>query len=163
MEERASLCAWWGWGAAVGRERKRERKNLCMQERESSNEYFNEYSGFISFRIDWFDLLAVQWTLKSLLQHHSLKASILWHSTFFMVQLSHPYMTIGKIIALTIWTFFGKEMSLLFNTLSRFLIAFLLRKASFNFMAAVKSTVILEPKKIKSVMVFIFPHLFAMK
>ena len=103
----------------------------------------NEYSGFISFRIDWFDLLAVQWTLKSLLQHHSSKASILWHSTF-MVQLSHPYMTIGKIIALTIWTFFGKEMSLLFNALSRFLIAFLLRKASFNFMAAVKSTVILE-------------------
>ena len=104
----------------------------------------NEYSGFISFRIDWFDLLAVQWTLKSLLQHHSSKASILWHSAFFMVQLSHPYMTIGKIIALTIWTFFGKEMSLLFNALSRFLIAFLLRKASFNFMAAVKSTVILE-------------------
>ena len=72
-----------------------------------------EYSGLISFRIDWFDLRAVQGTLKSLLQHHSSKASILWHSTFFMVQLSHPYMTTGKTIALTKWTFVGKIMSLL--------------------------------------------------
>ena len=79
----------------------------------------NEYSGLISFRIDWFDLLAVQGTLKSLLQHHNSKPSILWHSAFFMVQLSHPYMTTGKTIALTIWTFVGKVMSLLFNTLSR--------------------------------------------
>ena len=78
----------------------------------------NEYSGLISFRIDWFDLLAVQGTVKSLLQHHSLKASILWHSAFSVVQLSHPYMTIGKTIALTIWTFVNKVMSLLFNTLS---------------------------------------------
>ena len=78
----------------------------------------NEYSGLISFRIDWFDLLAVQGTLKCLLQHHSLKASILWHSNFFMVQLSHPYITTGKIITLTIYTFVGKVMSLLFNTLS---------------------------------------------
>ena len=80
-----------------------------------------------------------------------------------MVQLSLPYMTTGKTTALTLWTFFGKEMSLLFNTLSRFLIDFLLRRVSFNLMGAVKSTVILEPKKIKSVTVFIFPHLFAMK
>ena len=81
----------------------------------------NGYSGFISFRIDWFDLLTVQGTLKSLLQHHSLKASILWLSAFFMVQLSHPYVTTGKTIALTIWTFVSKVMSLLFKTLSRFL------------------------------------------
>ena len=80
----------------------------------------NEYSGFISFRIDCFHLLAVQGTLKSLLQHHSLKASILQHSAFFMVQLSHPYMTTGKTVALTITTFIGKVMSLIFNMLSRF-------------------------------------------
>ena len=85
----------------------------------------NEYSGLISFRIDWFDLLAVQGTLKSLLQHHSSKASVLWCSAFFMVQLSHPYMTIGKTTALTRWIFVGKVMSLLFNMLSRFVIAFL--------------------------------------
>ena len=89
---------------------------------------FNEHSGLISFRIDWFDLLAVQRTLKNLLQHHSSKASILWHSAFFMVQLSHPYMTTGKTIALSIWTFVGKVMSrLVFNMLSRFVIAFLPR------------------------------------
>ena len=87
----------------------------------------SEYSRLISFRIEWFDLLAVQGTLKSLLQHHSLKASILWHSAFFMVQLSHPYMTTGKTIALTIWTFVGKMMFLLFNMLSRLVIAFLPR------------------------------------
>ena len=80
---------------------------------------FNEYSGLISFRMDWLDLLAVQGTLKSLLQHHSSKASILWHSAFFIVQLSHPYMTAGKTIALTRWTFVGKVMSMLFNMLSR--------------------------------------------
>ena len=85
----------------------------------------NEYSGLISFRMDWFEFLAVQGTLKSLLQHHSLKASILWCSVFFMVQLSHPYVTTGKTIAVTIWTFVGKVMSLLFNTLSRFVIAIL--------------------------------------
>ena len=88
---------------------------------------FLKYSGLISFRIDWFDLLAVQETLKSLLQHHSLKASILWRLAFFMVQLSHPYMTTGKTIALTIWTFVSKVMSLLFNRLSSFLIAILPR------------------------------------
>ena len=79
----------------------------------------NEYSGLVSFRIDWFDVLAVQGTLKSLLQHHSLQAPILWHSAFFKGQLSHPYMTTRKTIALTIWTFVGKMMSLLFNTLAR--------------------------------------------
>ena len=78
----------------------------------------NEYSGLISFRLDWFDLPAVQGTLKSLLQHHSLKASILQCSAFFMVQLSHPYLTTGKTIALTIQTFLGKVISLLFNMLS---------------------------------------------
>ena len=87
----------------------------------------NEYSGLISFRIDWFDLLAVQGTLKSLLQYHSSEASILHHSAFFMVQLSYLYMTTGKTIALTIWTFVSKVMSLLFNILSRFVVAFLPR------------------------------------
>ena len=87
----------------------------------------NEYSGLISFRINYFDLLAVQGTLKSLLQCHSLKASILWHSAFFIVQLSHPYTTIGKTIALTRWTFVGKIISLFFNMLSRLVIAFLPR------------------------------------
>jgi len=85
----------------------------------------NEYSGLISFRMDWLNLLAVQGTLKSLLQHHSSKASILPCSAFFLVQLSHPFMTTGKTIALTIWTFVSKVMSLLFNTLSRFVLAFL--------------------------------------
>ena len=87
----------------------------------------NEYSGLISFKIDWFHLLAVQRTLKSLFQHHSSKASILWHSAFFMVQLSHPYMTTGKTIALTRWTFVGKIMTLPFNMLSRLVITFLPR------------------------------------
>ena len=87
----------------------------------------NEYSGLISFRMDWLDLLAVQGTLKSLLQHHTSKASILWHSAFFIVQLSHPYMTTGKTIALTRQTFVGKVMFLLFNMLSRLVIAFLPR------------------------------------
>ena len=85
----------------------------------------NEYSGLISFRIDWFYLLAVQGTLKNLLQHHCWKASILWRSAFFMVQLSHSYMTTEKTIALSIWTLVGQVMSLLFNMLSRFVIAFL--------------------------------------
>ena len=90
----------------------------------------NEYSGLISFMMDWFDLLAVQGTLKSLLQNHSSKASILRHSTFFIVQLSHPYMTTGKTIALTRWTIAGKVMSLLFNMLSRLVITFLPRSKS---------------------------------
>ena len=91
----------------------------------------NEYSGLISFRIDWFDFLTVQGTLKSLLQHHSSKASILRSSTFFIVQLSHPYMTTGKSIALTRWNFVDKVMSLLFNTLSRLVIVFLPRSKHF--------------------------------
>ena len=97
----------------------------------------NEYPELISFRMDWLDLLAVQGTLKSLLQHHSLKASVLWCSAFFIVQLSHPYMTTGKTVALTMWNFVGKVMSLLFNMLSRLVIAFLLRSKYLNFMAAV--------------------------
>ena len=91
----------------------------------------NEYSGLIFFRTDWLDLLAVQGTLKSLLQHHSSKASILQFSAFFTVQLSHPYMTTGKTIALTRWTFVGKVMSLLFNMLSRLVITFLPRSNVF--------------------------------
>ena len=87
----------------------------------------NEYSGLISFRIDWFDLLAVQGTLKRLLQHHISKASILWRSAFYIVQLSHPQMTTSKAIVLTIWTFVGRVRSLLFNALSKFVIAFLPR------------------------------------
>ena len=97
----------------------------------------NEYSGLISFRMDWLDLLAVQGTLQSLLQHHSSKASILQCSAFFVVQLSHAYMTTGKTIALTRWTFVGKVMSLLFNMPSRLVIAFLLRSKCLNFMATV--------------------------
>ena len=93
---------------------------------------FNEHLGLISFRMDWLDLLAVQGTLKSLLQHHSSKASILQCSAFFIVQLSHPYMTTGKTIALTTWTFVGKVMSLLFNTVSSFSSK---KQVSFNFVA----------------------------
>ena len=92
-----------------------------------------EYSGLVSYRIDWFDLLAVQGTLKSLLQHHNLKASILQFSAFFMVQISHPYMTTGKTIALTIQTYVGKMMPLLFNMLSSFVTAFLPRSKCLNF------------------------------
>ena len=98
----------------------------------------NEYSRLISFKIHWFDLLAIQGTLTSLLQYHNSKASILWHSVYFMVYLSHLYMTTGKTTALTTQTFVGKVMSLLFNLLSRFVIAILPRiKASFNFVSAV--------------------------
>ena len=97
----------------------------------------NEYSGLISFRIDWFDLLVIQGTLKSLLQHHSSKASILRCSAFFTLQLSHPYMTTGKTTALTRWTFVRKVMALLFNVLSRFVIAFLPRSKHLSFTAAV--------------------------
>ena len=87
----------------------------------------NEHPGLISFRMDWLDILVVQGTLKSLLQHHSSKPSILWHSAFLIVQLSYPYMTTGKTIALTRWTFVGKVMSLLFSKMSRLVIAFLLK------------------------------------
>ena len=116
----------------------------------------NEHSGLILFRIDWLDLLAVQGTLKSLLQHHSLKASILWCSVSFMVQLSHPYMTTGKTIGLTRWTFVGKVMSLLFNMLSRLIIDFLPRsKLLLISWLHSPSAVTLEPPKIKSVTVSI--------
>ena len=111
----------------------------------------NERPGLISFRMDWLDLLAVQGTLKSLLQHHSSKASILQCSAFFTVQLSYPYMTTGKTIALTRWTFDGKVMSLLFNMLSRSVITFLPRnKYLLISWLHSPSAVILEPKKIKS-------------
>ena len=110
----------------------------------------NEYSGLISFRIDWFDLLLVQGTFKSLLQDHTSKASILWHSACFIVQLSHPYMTTGKTIALTRRTFVSKVISLLFNTLSRLVIAFLPRsKHLFISCLQSPSAVILEPPQNK--------------
>ena len=123
----------------------------------------NQYSRLISFRMDWLDLLAVQGTLKSLLQHHSSKASILWHSAFFMVQLSHPYMTTGKSIPLTRWKFVGQVMSLLFIMLSRFIIAFLSR-SKYLLISWIQSpsAVILEPPKIQSLFP-LFPHLFAME
>ena len=118
----------------------------------------NEYSGLVSFRIDWLDLLAVQGTLKSLLQHHSSKASILWPSAFFIVQLSHPYMTTGKTTALTRRTFVGEVMSLLFNMLSRLVIAFLPRsKHLLISWLQLPSAVILEPRKIVSLFP-LFPH-----
>ena len=119
----------------------------------------NEHSGLISFSMDWLDLLAVQGTLKSLLQHHSSKASILWRSSFFIVQPSHPYMTTGKTIALTRWTFVGKVMSLLFNMLSRLVITFLpRRKCLLISWLQSPSAEILEPPKIKSVTVStVFP------
>ena len=111
----------------------------------------NEYSELISFRMDWLDLLSVQGTLKSLLQRHRSKASMLWHSAFFIVQHSHPYMTTGKTIALTRWTFVGKVMSLLFNMLSRLVITFLPRsKHLLISWLQLPSAVILEPKKTKS-------------
>ena len=116
----------------------------------------DEYSGLISFRIDWFDLLAVEGTLKSLLQHHSSKASILWCSAFFMVQLSHPYVTTGKTIALTRWTFVGKVISLPFKMLSRLVMAFLLRSKHL-LISWLQSpyVVILELKTTKSVTISI--------
>ena len=108
----------------------------------------NEYSALISIRIEWFDLLAVQGTLKSLLQYHSSKASVLWCSAFIIVQLSHPYMTTGKIIALTRWNFVGKVTSLLFNMLSRLVITFLSKsKRLLISWLHSPSAVILEPKK----------------
>ena len=121
----------------------------------------SKYSELISFRMDWLDLLAVQGILKSLQHHHSSKASILWHSAFFMVQLSHPYMTTRKIVALTRQTSVGKVMSLLFNLLSRLVIAFLLRSKPLliSWLQSL-SPEILEPPKIKSVTVSSFPIYF---
>ena len=124
----------------------------------------NEYSGLISFNSDWFDLLGVQGTLKSLLQHHNLRASILQCSAFFMVQLSYLYMTIGKTIALTRQTFYGKVISMLFNMLSRFVIAFLPRSRSLliSWLQS-PSAVIREPTKYSLPLFPLFLHLFAMK
>ena len=123
----------------------------------------NEHPGLVSFRMDWLDLPAVQGTLKSLLQHHSSKVSIFRHSAFFTVQLSHPYMTTGKIIALTRWTFVDKVMSLLFNMLSRLVITFLPRsKHLLISWLQSPSTVILEPPR--SLTLFpLSPHLFPMR
>ena len=116
----------------------------------------NEYPGLISFRIDWLALLAVQGTLKCLLQHHRSKASILWHSIFYMVQISHLFMTAGKTITLSLQIFVGKVMSLLFNMLSRFVITFLPRnKHLLISLLQSPSTVILESKKLKPVTVSI--------
>ena len=124
----------------------------------------NEYPGLISFRMDWLDLLAVQGTLKSLLQHHSSKASILCCSAFFIVQLSHPYITTGKTIALTRQTFVCKVISLLFNMLPRLVISFLPRSKhlSISWLQS-PSAVILEPPKINLTLFPLFPHLFSMK
>ena len=121
----------------------------------------NEHPGLISFRMDWLDLLAVQGTLKSLLQHHSSTASVLWCAAFFIVQFSHPYMTTGKTIALTRWTFVDKVMSLLFNMLSRLVIIFLPRsKCLLISWLKSPSAVILEPRKIKSATVStVFPSI----
>ena len=124
----------------------------------------NEYLGLISFRIDWLDLLSVQGTLKSLLQHHSSKASILWRSAFFIVQLSHPYMTTGKTIAFTRRTFAGKIMSLLLNMLSTLVITFLPKNKHLLILwLQSPSAVTLEPPKIKSVTVLTVSHPFALK
>ena len=118
---------------------------------------FHEHPGLVSFRMDWLDLLAVQGTLKSLLHHHSSKASTLWRSAFFTAQLSHPYITTGKTLDLTRWAFVGKVISLLFNMLSRVVITFLPRSKRLLISCLQSpSTVILEPKKIKSVIAFTF-------
>ena len=123
-----------------------------------------KFSGLIFFRIDCFDLLAVQGTLKSLLQYHSSKASILWHSAFFITQLSHPYMTTEKTIALTRWTFVCKVISLLINTLSRLIVTFLPRhKHLLISWLQLPPAEILEPKKIMTVIIYIVSLLFAMK
>ena len=124
----------------------------------------NEYSGLTSFRMDWLDLLAVQGTVKSLLQHHSSKASILQHSAFFIVQLSHPYMTTSKIIALTRQTFVVKVMSLLFNMQSSLVITFLPRSKCLLISWQQSSSAVFWSPPLKSLSLFpLFPHLFAMK
>ena len=135
-----------------------------MLEFQLQHQSSNEHPGLISFRMDWLDLFAVQGTLKSLLQHHSSRASILWHSAFCIVQLSHPCMTTGKTIALTRRTFVGKVMSLLFNMLSRLVITFLPdnKRLLISWLQS-QYAVILEPPKIKSATVSTVSHLFAMK
>ena len=141
---------------------------LCMRWSEYCSFCFsispsNEHPRLISFRMDWLDLLSVQGTLKSLLQHHGSKSSLLQYSAFFMAQFSHSYMTTGNTIALTRWTFVSKVMPLLFHMLSRLVIVFLPRSKCL-LISWLKSpfSVILEPKKIKSVTA-LFPYLFAMK
>ena len=124
----------------------------------------NEHPGLVSYRMDWLDLLAVQGTLKSLLQHYTSKASILWRSAFFTVQLSHPYMTTGKTTALTRRTLVGKVMSLLLNMPSRLVITFLPRsKHLLISWLQSPSAVILEPQKLSLTLFALFPHVFAMK
>ena len=126
----------------------RRQRQMCIRDSISPS---NEYSGLVSFRMDWLGPLVVQGTLKNLLQHHSSKASILQHSAFLIVQLSHPYMTTGKTIALTRWTIVGKVMSLLFNMLSRLVITFLprIKRLLISWLQS-PSVVILEPLQIKS-------------
>ena len=125
----------------------------------------NEYSRLISFSMDWLDLLAVQGTLKSLLQHHSSKASILRHSAFFIVQLSHPYMTTGKTVVLTRWTFVGKVMSLLFSVVSRMVITFLPRSKRLlvSWLHSPSAVILEHPPKSRLTLFPLFPHLFPMK
>ena len=126
--------------------------------------HFNEYSGLISYRTDRFDLHAVQGTLKSLLQHHSSKATILWSTTFFLVQLSHLYMTTGKPITLTLWTFVGKVRSLLFNMLSTFVTAFIPRsKHLLISWLQSPAAVIFGAQENKLSLFLLFHHLVAMK
>ena len=141
LSQRQGLCKWVSSSHQVAK----------VLEFQLQHQSFHEHPGLISFRMDWLDLLAVQVTLKSFLQHHTSKASILWPSAFFTVQLSHPYMTTGKTIALTRWTFVGKVMSLLFNMLSRLVITFLPRSKHLliSWLQSL-SAVILEPPKIKS-------------
>ena len=131
---------------------------LCIRSFSFNISPSNEYSGLISFMMDWLNLLAVQGTLKNLLQHHSLKVSIFQHSAFFIIQHSHPYMTTGKTIALTRWTFVGKVMSLLFNMLSSLVVTVLPRRKCLliSWMQS-PSAVILEPKKIKTYCFHCFP------
>ena len=125
---------------------------------------FNEYSGLISFRMDWLDLLAVQGNLKSFLQHHSSEASILWHSAFYIIQLSHPYVTTGKSLALTRWTFVGKVMSLLFHMLSRLVITFLPRNKLLLVSWLQSSSAETKETRKQNLSLFaLFPYLFAMK
>ena len=124
---------------------------------------FQRTPGLISFRMDWLDLLAVQGTLKSLLQHRSSKASILRHSAFFIIQLSHPYMTTGKTIALTIWAFVGNIMSVFFNMLSKLVITFLPRSKCLNFMATVTICSDFGAPQNSLTLFLLFPHLFPMR
>ena len=127
--------------------------------------FSNEHPGLISFRMDWLGLLAVQQTLKSLLQHHSSKASILWCSAFFIVQLSHSYMTTGKTIALTRWTLVGKVMSLLLNILSRLVITFFPRSKCLliSWLQSLPAVILEPPPKESQPLFPLFPHLFVMK